>query len=104
MDRKKFLQAIKDTVLVADDTARVFLFGSRARNDAAASADWDILILVNKSKVTIQDEQRIRHLLYPLQLESGTAISTFVYTEAEWEEKMSVSSLFQQVAKEGMLL
>ena len=38
---------------------KVFLFGSRARNEGHSDSDWDILILLEKEK--IQDVKKIKH-------------------------------------------
>lgn len=43
--------------------AKVILFGSRARRDAKADSDWDILVLLNKDKI---DEQDHDNYTYPL--------------------------------------
>ena len=42
--------------------AKVILFGSRARRDAKADSDWDILVLLNKDKI---DEQDHDNYTYP---------------------------------------
>lgn len=44
---KTLLQQIKEIVCAIEPTAKLFLYGSRARNDARLDSDWDILILVD---------------------------------------------------------
>lgn len=42
--------------------AKLILFGSQARQDATSESDWDILILLNKDKITSTD---FRKYAYP---------------------------------------
>jgi predicted nucleotidyltransferase len=68
---------IKQVINAVDKSAKVILFGSRARGNARPDSDWDILILLNKPDVTLNDEQAFRHKLYDLELETGSPISSF---------------------------
>ena len=48
---KDVLEHIEDTVRdIMPLDARILLFGSRARGDARPDSDWDILIILNKTK------------------------------------------------------
>jgi predicted nucleotidyltransferase len=97
-------EKIKQTVRSTDVTAQIILFGSRARGDTHPESDWDILILLNKPKVSLKDEQAFRHKLYDIELETGIVISTFVYSQTEWNGKMSVTPLYKNVTREGIYL
>jgi len=98
--KKQIKQVVKET----DNSAVVILYGSRARGNATAESDWDILILLNKPKVSIKDEQLFRHKLYDLELKTGTPISTFVYSMYDWNTKFLSTPLHQNVEKEGVIL
>jgi predicted nucleotidyltransferase len=87
-----------------DASATAILYGSRAKGKARDDSDWDILILLNKPKVTLQDEQLFRHKLYDLELRIGQSISTFVYSLLDWNTRMSGTPLFKNVQQEGMVL
>lgn len=95
---------IKDIIKQADPSAQVILYGSRARGDAKNDSDWDVLILLNKPKVSLKDEQIFRHKLYDIALETGQCISTFVYSKKEWNSKFSVTPLYENIKKEGIYL
>ena len=97
-------QQIKQVVNDTDDSAMVILYGSRATGNAKAESDWDILILLNRSTVSIKDEQLFRHRLYDLELKTGTPISTFVYSLYDWNNKLSNTPLYQNVQREGLIL
>ena len=47
-----------------DPHAKAILFGSRARGTEHEGSDWDILILLDKPKVTLQDYDKYS---YPLR-------------------------------------
>ncbi|MBW6536858.1 MAG: nucleotidyltransferase domain-containing protein [Mariniphaga sp.] len=75
MIKKKIVRRVSEI----DPDAEVYLFGSRARGDFKKDSDWDLLILTNYP-VTLKDEQRYRHHLIPLELETGEAFSTLYQT------------------------
>ncbi|MGP8214553.1 MAG: nucleotidyltransferase domain-containing protein [Bacteroidia bacterium] len=101
---KNITQKIKKAVGEIDPSAEVILFGSRARRDAKKDSDWDILILVNKPKVTFKDEQVFWHKLYDVELETEQCIMTFVRSKKEWYTKHSVTPLYRNIQKEGINL
>ncbi|MFC2086961.1 nucleotidyltransferase domain-containing protein, partial [Bacteroidota bacterium] len=39
--------------------SEIILYGSRARGDAKPNSDWDILILLNQDKISIDTETKI---------------------------------------------
>jgi uncharacterized protein len=99
-----FTDKIKKVVQKENPTAKIILYGSRARGNFLSESDWDILILLNKPSVTFKDEQIIRHQLYDIELETGETISTFVYALNDWNTKLSMTPLYENVKKEGIYL
>ena len=73
-------QLIRATVNSVDKNAEVILYGSRARGDEKADSDWDILILTDYP-ADLKTEQLFRDRLYDLELETGEALSVFVYSK-----------------------
>jgi len=49
---------IKRNVLEVEPSARVLLYGSRARGDAHEDSDWDILVLSSKDRLTFKEEEQ----------------------------------------------
>ncbi|MDR1742197.1 MAG: nucleotidyltransferase domain-containing protein [Dysgonamonadaceae bacterium] len=55
MDRKILseIQNLKRRIL---PNGRVILFASQARGNACPDSDWDLLVLLNKNKISYEDE------------------------------------------------
>ena len=102
--RTSIQQQIKEIIKNTDDSATAILYGSRAKGKAKDDSDWDILILLNKPKVSLREEQQFRHKLYDLELKIGQPISTFVYSLLDWNTKMSNTPLFKNIQREGRIL
>jgi uncharacterized protein len=104
MNNKLIINRIKETIHDNDPKADVFLFGSRARGDNRSDSDWDILILVDASRVTNDIEDQFRDGLYDIELDSGQIISTFIYPKEVWKTNMRFSPLYKNVNREGIRL
>lgn len=104
MEKKLIRQKIKEMILKDNADAKVILYGSRARGTELEESDWDILVLLNKPDVSFKDEQKIRHKLFEIELETGESISTFVYSQSDWDTRLSVTPLFKNVKREGIYL
>ncbi len=95
---------IAKTIHDNDPLAEAYLFGSRARGDSKSNSDWDILILINESKVTNDIEDKFRNDLYDIELDSGQVISAFVYPKDYWQNTLIYSPMFNSIKKEGIRL
>jgi len=47
---KNILMEIKRLVEEKDASAKIYLYGSRAKGTAKKDSDWDLLILLNREK------------------------------------------------------
>ncbi len=103
-EQQTILKRIKDTIAEINPRAKVILFGSRARGEAAFNSDWDILIIVNQKKVTNEIEIALKYPLYEIEWEIGEIISTLVYTQKDWETKYRITPFYQNIKKEGIIL
>ena len=103
-NQQNILDRIKRIVLDRDPSAKVYLYGSRARGTMRPDSDWDLLILLNKEKITADIEKNVTYPLYDLEFEIGEVISPMVYSETEWNTKHRVTPFYSNVMKEGRLL
>ena len=98
------LSRIKKIVTDNEPSAKIYLYGSRARGTMNPDSDWDILILLNKDTITFEIEKKITYPLYELEFEIGEVISPMVYSEKEWNSKYSITPFFTNVMREGKLV
>jgi len=103
IESAEILKEIKQVVLEVDPAAEVVLFGSRARGDFHDESDWDILILVDKEETDFNFKRQIRRALYELELKQGTVISSVITNKKFWQD-ISVTPLYKEVEKDGIVL
>ena len=101
---ENILVEIKKLVEEQDSSAKIYLYGSRAKGNARKDSDWDLLILLNRDKITSEIENEITSPLYDLEFETGEIISPMVYTLKEWNTKYNVTPFYKNVMKEGHLI
>ncbi|MFA6403672.1 MAG: nucleotidyltransferase domain-containing protein [Salinivirgaceae bacterium] len=104
MEQDSIQKRISNSIRNNDPLAVAYLFGSRARGDYRTDSDWDILILVNETKVTNDIEDKFRDELYDIELDSGQVISTFIYPKDYWNNTLIYSPLYKNISKDGIKL
>lgn len=82
---------------------RAILFGSRARGDARPDSDWDILVLLDKDRITNEDMDNISYPIRELGWHLDEMINPIMFTEKEWQSK-SFTPFYKNVTKEGVAL
>ena len=102
-DATNILQLIKKSVSTTDPGATIILYGSYARGDFNEDSDIDILVLIDKDKVTMEDRKRISSSLYKIELDAGIIISPFVSTKQGWATH-KVTPFYENVNNEGIRL
>lgn len=100
----KILNQIKKIVRDLEPRAKIYLYGSKSRGTARSNSDWDLLILLNKDKISQDDEQKITSPLYDLEFDTGEVISPMIYSEKEWNTKYKITPFFQNVMRESRLI
>jgi predicted nucleotidyltransferase len=94
------IRTLKRQLLPNDN---MILFGSQARGDARFESDWDLLILLNKDKITYEDENKYAYPLADMGWDNGVYISVKIYTSKEWQNH-SFTSFYYNVQKDGIII
>ncbi|MFC2126694.1 nucleotidyltransferase domain-containing protein [Bacteroidota bacterium] len=95
---------IKDSVKSNVPNATIILYGSHARGDHRSDSDLDILILLNKDRITREDEIKVKYPLYDIEFETGKIISPLVLSKSDWESRHKITPFFDNVVTEGVIL
>jgi uncharacterized protein len=104
ISKKNILLKIKQLVNKTEPMATVVLYGSFARGDNKKYSDIDILILVDKDKISYTDEIRIKYPLYDLEFDTGRVISPVIFARKDWETRHSITPFYKNIKKEGVIL
>lgn len=102
--QRHIIQAIAEKAkAVAPKGSEIILFGSQARGDAREDSDWDILVLLDKKRVSPADIDEVAYPLRELGWDFGETINTILFTKEEWNRDVA-SPFYQNVTKEGITL
>ena len=106
MERNTYIEQIKNTIYRTVPDAEVILYGSEARGEANAYSDIDLLILVDKERLTYNEIVLITAPLYELELQGdcSVTISPLVYTREQWYNRPFRTPFFINVMNEGIRL
>lgn len=100
----KVIRSIQEKVeAIMPKDAKVILFGSRARKDAKADSDWDILVLLNKERIEENDHDNYTYPLWELGWKINQMIHPIVYSASDWAKRKG-SPFYENVEKEGVVL
>ena len=85
MDKGQILERIKQLAMaVLPQGSSLWLYGSRARGDESQNSDWDLLILLDKSKIT-SDDYDLAYFFRELGWELNAEISPHIYSKKQWQ-------------------
>ena len=79
------------------------LYGSRARGDNRNDSDWDLLILLNKDKITLNDIDEVEYPLREMGWIIGEDINPILYTKKEWNDN-SFTPFYKNVTHDCITL
>lgn len=99
--KDEILLRIKHSVLANEPGATIILYGSYARGDNKKDSDIDILILLDREKVSRDEEKRITYPLYDIEFDTGRIISPLVFSRSDWTTRHKVTPFYQNIQSEG---
>lgn len=104
MRRAEVVDRIREEAHKMGSEVQTILYGSEARGDARPDSDIDLLILVDKDKLSYSDKDRIIAPFYDIELDTGIIISTLILPRKEWENRPFLTPFQYNVNKEGITL
>jgi predicted nucleotidyltransferase len=106
MRQTKIINQIKKLIKRVAPQSEVILYGSQARGDAHEYSDIDLLILVDKDKLSYQEQAAITDPLFDLesQYDYKISISPLVYTRQQWYNRPFQTPFYLNVMNEGVKL
>jgi len=102
MDKNLILRRVKSVVSSIAPEATVILYGSVARGNDTKDSDIDILVLLERNNLSRKDKKSIKYSLYDIEFETGTIISTLVFSKKEWESKHKKTPFYENIARDGI--
>ena len=79
--------------------SKVWLYGSRARGDNGPNSDWDLLILLDKDKISHDDFAKYGFSFIMYGTLHDADVSPQLYTFSDWE-RCRISPYYQNVEED----
>lgn len=103
MNRQQVIERIKEVARqVLPVGSSVWLYGSRARGDEHKGSDWDLLVVLDKDHLSLDDYRKVLPLNY-LGWDIGEEVNPQVYARKEWDE-YSYTLFHDNVERDKMVL
>ena len=94
---------IGKTLSSAPVKSKAILFGSRARGDARPDSDWDVLILLDKDRITQSDADEMSYPVCEFGWKSDMMVNPIMYTMHDWEARRG-TPFYKNVMRDGIVL
>ena len=107
------LVAMKDTMTIEklrefasktmEPGSKVWLYGSRARGDYRPDSDWDLLVLIDRDKVSDDDFDKFAYSFIYYGWLNEADVSPHIYTYKDWE-KRRITPFYQNVQEDKKVI
>ena len=105
MEPKKVIELlIEQAASLLPSGAKLILFGSRAKGSARNDSDWDLLILLDKERRTLNDIDEYALPFRELGWEINQEINPIVATYKEVSSRIKTIPLYTNITNEGITL
>lgn len=104
MKRPEIVQQIRNTLRTTVPDATTILYGSEARGDASPDSDIDLIIIIDKEKISLAEEQAVTTPLYEIELRTGVLISARVIPKKLWENPPFNTPFHINVINDGIVI
>jgi predicted nucleotidyltransferase len=99
---QRLLERAVDSIREIEPSARLILFGSRARGEAREDSDWDVLVLL-EGALAANRVAAVRRRLYEIEWETGYLLSVIVRSSRDWNSSLTKATPFyRNVEREGV--
>ena len=103
MEKGQILQNIKQLAFaILPQGSSLWLYGSHARGDFHDNSDWDLLILLDKSKITSKDYD-LTYSFRELGWNLGAEINPHIYSKNQWSN-WSFLPFYKNVEQDKIVL
>lgn len=100
--QKQIIKAITDMAKsIVPANSEMILFGSQARGDAHEGSDWDILILLDKERICLDDYDKYSYPFRELGWSFDQYINVVLITKKSWQNDVA-SPFHENIAEEGV--
>ena len=100
--RSAIIISIKEALHKVSPTTKVILYGSEARGESRNDSDIDLLLLLDKDVITLEDKMNLTAPLYDIELETGVQINPFIESSNVWGKRFT--PFYENVMREGIIL